>query len=57
LAVKFLIRSDGEKFKLFIDELKNGKTCAESLAQSYGITPEQMVNAFGASLGIPNLKP
>ena len=57
LAVRFLIRLNSDKFKLLIDELKSGKTYQESLMRSYGVTPEQMVKAFGQSLGIPNLKP
>ena len=57
LAVTFMIKMDERKFVQFIDYLKGGLSYEEALAQSYGATPEQFVAVFGASLGMPQVRP
>jgi hypothetical protein len=57
LLVSFLIRNGEERFAKLIDNLKAGLDFREGLIDSYDTTPEQMVQAFGNTLGIANLQP
>jgi hypothetical protein len=53
----FMVRADQKKYVAFIDGIKEGKTWQESLKDSYDATPEQLVNEYGRSIGIPGLQP
>ena len=57
LLVGFLIRSGEQQFADLIDNLKAGLDFRESLLASYKKTPDELVRAFGLSIGMPNLKP
>jgi hypothetical protein len=57
LLVTFLIRNGEDRFAKLIDNLKAGIDFNESLVASYNTTPEQMIQAFGISIGIGNLQP
>jgi len=53
----FLIRTDQWKYADFIDGIKQGKDWQVSLQDAYGATPQQLVTAYGKSIGIPDLRP
>jgi hypothetical protein len=57
LLTEFMIKHDKAKYKTFIDGIKEGLTWEDSLRESYKATPEQLVTAFGKSVGIPDLQP
>jgi len=53
----FLVRADQKKYVDFINGIKEGKRWQESLKDSYHATVEQLVTAYGRSIGIPDLRP
>ena len=53
----FMIKSNGQAYVEFIKGLKKGLTWQESLQESYQVTPQELVNAYGRSIGIPDLNP
>lgn len=55
--VKFLVNKDRKKFAEFVRGIKEGMTAEESLQASYKGSINDLVGAFGKSIGIPNLKP
>lgn len=55
--VKFLVNRDRKKFAEFVRGIKEGQTAEESLQASYKGSINDLIAAFGASIGIPNLKP
>jgi hypothetical protein len=55
--VRFLVKKDIKKFAEFVRGIKEGMTAEESLKASYKGSIEELVGAFGASIGIPDLKP
>ncbi|MCA9214974.1 MAG: hypothetical protein KDB27_18020 [Planctomycetales bacterium] len=57
LLVRFLIQNGDERFASLIDHLKAGLNLNESLQIAYNTSQEQMIRAFGVSIGMPNLQP
>ena len=53
----FLVKADQKKYVDFINGIKEGKTWQDSLKDSYHATVEQLVTAYGRSIGIPDLQP
>lgn len=53
----FLINTDKRKYADFIDGIKQGKTWETSLSDAYKATPEQLIGAYGRTIGVPDLKP
>jgi hypothetical protein len=54
---KFMMAASGNAFVKFIDGIKEGMPWEESLKANYNATPEQLVSAYGRSVGIPDLRP
>ena len=55
--VTFLLKLDGRKYKLFIDNIKEGIPPEESLQQAYGMNYQQFLLRYGQSVGVPQLRP
>jgi hypothetical protein len=55
--VEYLLRIDAQKFRQFIEGINEGLTWEESLKESYGVTPEQLAQEFGKTVGLPGLQP
>ena len=53
----FMIKSNGKAYVDFIKGLKKGLTWQASLQESYRVTPQELVKAYGKSIGIPDLIP
>jgi hypothetical protein len=53
----FLIQTDKRKYADFIDGMKQGKEWEVSLQDAYQATPQQLLAAYGKSIGIPDLRP
>lgn len=54
---KFMMAASGNAFVKFIDGIKEGMPWEESLKAHYNATPEQLVTAYGQSIGVPDLRP
>jgi hypothetical protein len=54
--VKFLAR-DLKKFAAFVQGIKEGTPVEESLQASYKISLADLIQAYGAAVGVPQLKP
>ena len=55
--VKFLVARDRRKFAEFVRGIKEGMTAEESLQASFKGSIDNLVAAFGATIGVPGLKP
>jgi len=55
--VRFLVTRDRKKFAEFVRGIKEGQTAEESLQATFKGSINDLVAAFGTSIGIPNLKP
>lgn len=55
--VRFLIATDSEKFCEFVRGIKEGMKPEESLKAAFKGSTEDLVAAFGKSVGVPQLKP
>jgi hypothetical protein len=55
--VTFMIRQSPKRFQAFIDAIKDGKSWEAALEQDYGLTRFQLVDAFGNSIRIRDLRP
>lgn len=55
--VRFLVTRDRKKFAEFVRGIKEGQTAEESLQAAYKGSINDLVAAFGTSIGIANLKP
>ncbi|MBI1903025.1 MAG: hypothetical protein HYS13_18150 [Planctomycetia bacterium] len=55
--VEYLLRVDAQKFRQLVDGIKEGLTWEESLKEAYGVTPEQLAQEFGKTVGLPGLRP
>ena len=55
--IRYMIEADGKRFLRFANAIKDGSNWRDSLAQSYKATPEQLIAAYGKSIGVRNLKP
>jgi len=54
--VKFLAR-DLKKFATFVQGIKEGAAVEESLQASYKVSLADLIKAYGAAVGVPQLKP
>jgi hypothetical protein len=54
---QFLVSTDANAYRGLITAIKEGYTWQEALELTYGITPEQLVSAYGRQLGLNNLQP
>lgn len=55
--VQLMLKAGPAQFRLFFDGIKDGLTWQDSLQRAYGLTPEQLCQAYGKSIGIPFLSP
>ena len=55
--IDYLLRLNPKAFRALIEGIKLGETWETSLKKSYGVTPEQLTQQFGRTIGIPNLRP
>lgn len=55
--IQLMLKASPEQFKLFFNGIKDGLTWQDSLLRAYGITVEQLSQAYGQSIGIPRLTP
>ena len=53
--VRMLISRDARKFAEFVRGIKEGMPVEESLKRSFGGTLDDLVKAYGAAVGVPNL--
>ena len=54
--VKFLVARDRKQFAAFVQGIKEGQTVAASLKQSFRATLDDLVQAYGAAVGVPKLQ-
>jgi hypothetical protein len=55
--VKFLVARDRKKFAEFVRGIKEGMGAEESLKAAFKGSLAELIAAFGASVGVPDLKP
>lgn len=55
--IQLMLKASPAQFKLFFNGIKDGLTWQDSLLRAYGITVEQLSQAYGQSIGIPRLTP
>lgn len=55
--IQLMLKASPEQFKLFFNGIKEGLTWQDSLQRAYGLTVEQLCQAYGRSIGIPQLTP
>ena len=53
--VRMLINRDARKFAEFVRGIKEGMPAEESLERSFGGSLDDLVRAYGATVGVPNL--
>lgn len=53
----FLIKTDAKSFRKMLDAIKSGMKWQEALKKYYRWTPEELVQKFGLTVGIRDLKP
>jgi hypothetical protein len=53
--VRMLISRDARKFAEFVRGIKEGTPVEESLQRSFGGSLDDLVKAYGAAVGVPNL--
>lgn len=54
---QFLVTTDANAYRGLITAVKEGFTWQQALELTYGITPAQLVSAYGKQLGFPALQP
>jgi len=54
---EFMIRTSRQGYVDFINAIKDGTKWDEALKTKYGVTPEQLVNAYGNSMGVSGVHP
>jgi hypothetical protein len=52
-----MIRQNKRGYVEFINGIKDGMTWEDALRDKYGVTLDQLVNAYGISMTVANLKP
>ena len=55
--VQMLVKISPDQFRLFFNGIKEGLTWQDSLMRAYGMSPTDLVSAYGRAVGVPNLKP
>jgi hypothetical protein len=53
---EFMIRQNKQGYVEFINGIKGGLAWDEALKEKYGVTVEQLVNSYGISMSVANLK-
>jgi hypothetical protein len=53
--VRMLISRDARKFAEFVRGIKEGTPVEESLQRTFGGSLDDLVRAYGASVGVPHL--
>jgi hypothetical protein len=53
----FMIQQNRAGYVAFINGIKDGMPWADALTQKYGVSLEQLVRAYGNSMGVAGLKP
>ena len=53
---EFMIRQSKKGYVEFINGIKDGMRWDDALREKYGVTAEQLVRAYGISMGVPDLK-
>jgi hypothetical protein len=54
--VKMLVARDARKFAMLVRSIKEGMPAEEALQQSFGGSLDDLVRAYGAAVGVPNLR-
>lgn len=54
---EFMIETNPNLYRAFLLGIKEGYSIEESLKLTYGGTPADLVQSYGRSIGVPNLKP
>jgi hypothetical protein len=54
---QFLLSTDANAYRALITGIKEGHSWQQALELTYGVSPEEMVNAYGRSMGVTGLKP
>ncbi len=54
---QFMVRQSSQRYRAFIDAIKDGKPWEVALEEDYGLTRVQLVDAFGQSIRIRRLQP
>jgi hypothetical protein len=54
---EFMIQQNQKGYVEFINGVKDGMRWEDALAQQYGVPLEKLIPAYGASMGVPGLKP
>lgn len=57
LMCEFMIAQDKQRYKAFINAIKDGKPWPQALEEDYGVTPERLAFGFGSKIGVRNLRP
>ncbi len=55
--VEMLLRKDATKYRALLTGIKEGLSSEEALKQAYGLTPVELIRAYGTLAGVPNLRP
>ena len=54
---QFMLQSDSNLYRAFLMGIKDGYSIEESLKLTYNCTPADLVQSFGESIGVPDLRP
>ncbi len=57
MLTQFLISNDANAYRAMITAIKEGYSWQEALEVTYGLKPDELVTAFGRSIGVPGLRP
>lgn len=57
LLTEFMLQTDPHLYRAFLGGIKDGHTPAEALKGTYGGTFPELIQSFGRSIGVPNLRP
>lgn len=57
MLTAFMIQQDGNRYRAFIDAIKDGKKWDDAMEEDYGVALGDLVEAFGRSLKIRDLQP
>jgi hypothetical protein len=53
----YLLRNDAKGYRQLLEAIKDGTPWDQALGQCYHLTPGQLAQRYGQSIGIPDLKP
>ena len=55
--VEMLLRKDAARYRTLLTAIKEGHSSTDALQQAYGLSPEELILAYGRLAGVPNLRP